>query len=405
MTEALSVLTHLLTKLEESTLLSKVTQLSQYTLQEQNAAKLLLKLSFSDPHPLTNATNRVTSLLATPEDDLTGLPEPHPDESESHVFILGLTALFTSSTDLLLTGALCTEEAYTSCMSLMLATLCPSNIRPLSASYREETQTFSLKTTTQKADLVFVVDNSSSMDRFRTVIPKAASELEDAASSSSLDLCLGVITTDSDLLSDSNQDGAFTQNFLEFKEDLKAGSSGHENESGIFFAEKAMKPKGTFSKAKSPREGASLSFVMITDEPDHYSSHSGTPFNMVENLFFQKSARVHAIVKTDSTDRDYGKTYIELASRTGGRCVSIDDQNALKGFMEQVVHDAETPAPRLTLTQRAMACSIQVKLEESPLPLSPINGWTFDMASNAILFHGKAIADTQNGQVVVTYTF
>ena len=260
-----------------------------------------------------------------------------------------------------------------------------------------------------KADFLFVVDNSISMGGEQQAISDAANEFVNAITKSGLDYSIGTITTDSDTLRDANADGGFTTDLVEYQVDVKPGISGSFIETGIWFAERALQSQaagdvvnGTVTDAGYPRQDASLSVVILSDEPSQYIYRSGSVvFDPKDNLFVQREYTVHAIIEPEF---DEDSQYDDLALETGGSTADIGDTSTFAVIMNNIAREAGGATSAFVLAETPISSTIEVTVNGVAVANSSSNGWEYNVANNSILFNGTAIPG-DGEEVKVEYSY
>ncbi|WP_305461480.1 vWA domain-containing protein [Photobacterium leiognathi] len=170
-----------------------------------------------------------------------------------------------------------------------------------------------------KSDFLFVIDNSGSMGGEQDEISKLTTDFIDTMNETAIDFNVAVITTDSDTL----RGKGFTNDKSQIEKDLKPGTNGSAIEKGIYFAEKALEPTtGTVALVGYPRQGASLSVIIMSDERSQYGSYP-KPFDPKSNLFVDNQYKVYAIVQPQHAK--YSQ-YDDLANATLGKSLNIKEK-------------------------------------------------------------------------------
>jgi hypothetical protein len=85
-----------------------------------------------------------------------------------------------------------------------------------------------------------------------------------------------------------------------------------------------------------------------------------------------------------------GQRYIQLAQATNGALGSICDAN-FAATLQAIQTSILELSTRFILDQIPVVSSIVVQVNGSLVANSAVNGWTYDSAANAIVFHGTAI--------------
>ncbi len=174
---------------------------------------------------------------------------------------------------------------------------------------------------------------------------------------------------------------------------------------GAFFAIIILSDEDDFSDATRP-EG---SWHQQGGVPDH--SYTNPNLETVDSYVSQldtltsstaskRNYNVSAITVTDQTCRDQhggqapssiiGTRYMDMVTKTGGVLGSICDAsyaNSLEMIQKQII-ELSTQFP---LTREPNPSTIMIIVDGKVVPQDSINGWTYDAASNTITFHGTAV--------------
>lgn len=390
----------------------------------------------------TTATDIVNKILGgaalSPDADDNELDNPAEsleDELTSQKFEVFIGVLFVPSSDaiesaeegqilaanvaeatdqVVILGAIVPTELAPAYSGLSKGVASTSNIGAKGTAPVTTSETFTIPQETPKVDFLFVIDNSGSMSDDQDTISDAADTFFKTISGQTLDYKLATITTDSSILRDTNEDGGFTSSEEEFKLDVKPGTGGHYDETGIFYAEEALKDKskgddstGTVIDEGYPRVGAALSIIMFTDEPDFYNSissrNSGTTFDAADNLFIDRNYQVYGILnENQSESRDDG--YVDLINNTNGSYADIRNLQALERIMEQMALESSTASSPVKLTKTPISTSLQVTKNGSEVVKNADNGWQYNEGNKTLSFYGDASL-SPNDDVKVNYLY
>ncbi len=331
--------------------------------------------------------------------------------SEERMFAANVT---TGTDKVVILGAVVPTELAPAYSGLSKGVASTSNIGAKGAAPTTTSETFTIPQETPKVDFLFVIDNSGSMSDDQDTISDAADTFFKTISGQTLDYRLATITTDSSELRDSSEDGGFTSSEDEFKLDVKPGTYGSATETGIYFAEEALKDAskgddstGTVIDEGYPRAGAALSIIMFTDEPDFYndisSRNSGTTFDAADNLFIDRNYQVYGILNEyRSESRDDG--YVDLINNTNGSYADIRNLQALERIMEQMALESSTASSPVKLTKTPISTSLQVTKNGSPVVKNADNGWQYNEGNKTLSFYGDASL-SPNDDVKVNYLY
>ncbi|MEM7180197.1 MAG: Ig-like domain-containing protein [Spirochaetota bacterium] len=284
-----------------------------------------------------------------------------------------------------------------------------------------------------KVDIVWVVDNSSSMSEEQAAVSANAKDFFTSLANKSLDFRLGVLATgsrgsNSDTLNPggekawelwgsgwvtaSNGSKAFSQNVDAVQID------GSGKESGIFFAERALGVKqnpqtyiqnggtNTVKATIIPRADAKLVFIMLSDEGDHYFHYSETAFDPNSNIFVKNNYKVYSIIGLNSETQLPGTcsgsgtsasnantsdtSYYQLASATGGSSGTICT-NDYSSLLNGIASEVAAFSSKYILKKAPISNSLVVKVNGVVARQSESDGWTYKSGANSIVFSGASV--------------
>jgi len=208
------------------------------------------------------------------------------------------------------------------------------------------------------------------------------------------------------------------------------GLDGSGRESGIFFAERSIGGgPSPVSATVTPRVGAKLVFVILSDEGDHYQCYSGgvyksdtysitvngtvitqpcdggVLFDPNNNLFKTRGHRVYTITGLNSSTGQAGTcsasptsaltpntknpAYYNLAKATGGSSSSICNTDYTP-ILENISTQSAAASSSYTLSRKPLSSSIIVKTNGVTITQDANNGWMYNSSSNSIVFSGSA---------------
>ena len=179
-------------------------------------------------------------------------------------------------------------------------------------------------------DVLFVVDNSESMQAEQAQLADNFGAFISAAEALGTDYRIGVTTTDAEahegalqgtpsIVTSANQD--------DFLTNIQVGSGGNKTEKGLLAAQPSLASASGFAPHVRPQ--AILVIIFVSDEPD---SSPGTANTYLESYRSMKPGAperviVHAIVgppKEEGCDgAEYGPAYSWVAEESGGIVASI----------------------------------------------------------------------------------
>ena len=295
-----------------------------------------------------------------------------------------------------------------------------------------------------KADIIFVVDDSGSMEDDQQALRAAAGAMGDVLASAQIDYRLGVARMWApDGMSSNNrgrlEGSGLTANLQEFQREIVVGAQGGWEpglEVGIAAIDRLM-PKtaaGQPVDAHHLREGAATVVIFLSDERDQsmecaacgtcdadrgnrqqfcsepagqgvvddfvakYRSRNAVAFSIVGDL--PNGCRQSG----QRDDFEPGQGYVEIANGTGGQFGS------LCGDMSQNLRDVARVATGVASAYRLStvpaSASLQVAIGPAghgrAIPRSRVNGFDYDAVQNSVVFYGDA-RPKDGDEVVIGY--
>lgn len=267
-------------------------------------------------------------------------------------------------------------------------------------------------------DILFVVDNSGSMQQEQQNLATNFGQFIQFTTSLDIDYHIGVITTD------TSENGAFVAPFIAnsgpattpdpttaFVQAVNVGTSGSATEKGLETAVLALsEPAISTTNAGFLRDHALLSVIYVTDEDDHSDGDVG---DWVDRLLEVKGYDANAVLASaiagdvpagcsgDGGSAQAGKRYYDVVAGLGGVYASICTPDWAV-TMEQLGTGTFAALTRFELSRRPDTATLTVTVDGQPVPEDELNGWTFDPASNSVTFHGTSVPESGE-QIEISY--
>lgn len=298
----------------------------------------------------------------------------------------------------------------------------------------------------RKIDVLFVVDNSGSMNSSQTALANNFPSFINHFNSKGYDYRIAVTTSDAFYGDQFVSSGCSLCNINQTK--FKSGTTPkiHILESttpnieaafaqNIYVGTSGSGDERAFSSFKAAlnsslnvgfhRPNAFLSVIIVSDEEDFSHNdinfnesyaqptlHSIASYKTYLEGFTSGQANTDFHVSTISildsacrnslgSGRKIGTRYMQLADATGG------SKNSICSTFDSVLnnistHIAEQIKAQFFLTRAPIVTSIRVIIEGILIPEDAINGWTYDAATNSVSVHGTY---TPAGGASVTINF
>lgn len=382
---------------------------SEQTFAGLGAITKQMTLSFSGevgPTP-TNLTLSLAELFGANKDNgtVSNWPAGNTDEVHSTEYVMYLTVIYVNEQQVVVMASVISNEASEGYTHLLRSSTTPTNITLNGLDLDDDSQRFTALGGGGLADFLFVVDDSGSMSTSQEAVRNAATVFAESMASSGLNFEIATITTDRTVaFRDTLQNGAFTSDLEEYKNDVTPGTSGSNTERGIYNAERSLLSTslgdgedGIVTQVGHPRTGAGFSVIIISDEPSQYPN-SG--FNPDANLFIERGYRVYSIVNT--SDNSISQ-YDDLANASGGTVADIGNIDNFQDIFQEIATLAGAASSRFSLDYTPIESSITVETNGREQTRSNSNGWQYVIGSNSILFKGSSIPD-EGASVKVSYS-
>ncbi len=282
-----------------------------------------------------------------------------------------------------------------------------------------------------EADILFVVDDSGSMEDEQAALVDGFDGFIAKASQWEVNYHVGVVTPDvakAGALEVDPVPFVDPTNWPFFAELASVGIDGSGDEKGLTTAWMAFQPSmvsplGT--NAGFLRNDALLAIVWVSDEDDHSDAPVGSYLEFFQTLKPEGTVRGYAIVGDPSWTSESGggcggglesggvwgpqqgafpgDRYVEAAEKMGGSWFSICEFGAETGtpILEQIGEDAFQPVHVFPLSEPAIAETITVLVNDLPCE----DGWAYDEAQNAVIFdlEGGPCFPGPGAEVTVNY--
>ncbi len=293
-----------------------------------------------------------------------------------------------------------------------------------------------------KADIIWVVDDSGSMEDDQEAVRAAADAMEEVLTSAQVDYRLGVARMFAEDENDRRrgrlEGGGFTRDLEEFKETIVVGADGGWEpglETGILALDRLSPPTpaGAAEDEDLLREDAAPIIIFMSDERDQAvecaacgacDAQEGESFfcadpqgQQVIDRFVEdynnRGATTFAIVGDLPTgcrqtgqrdDFEPGQGYVEVANATGGQFGSLCGD--MRQNLEDVARAATGVASAYQLRFVPASATIRVAIGPAGsgrvIERSRENGFDYDAVTNKIIFFGDALP-AKGDEVVVGY--
>ena len=241
-----------------------------------------------------------------------------------------------------------------------------------------------------KVDIIFVIDNSGSMNNEQTSISNNAYTFINELDINNIDYKIAVITTDNPDFRGDVITYSTTNKVSEFQTQIVAGTHGDPTEMGMEMAMQCTSsgndgdPLGEFM-----RSDANLAIVIISDENDYSPDSVQNYVSHFKSLkTFSNMVTVHAVagdVPTNICHAQPGYDYKDATLQTGGLFISICDSDWASSLKNLAV-STSNGSREFLLSDQAIEGSMTVWING----IENLQDWIFDSASNSIVFTSNA---------------
>ncbi|MFT5585509.1 MAG: hypothetical protein ACI9VR_003101 [Cognaticolwellia sp.] len=242
-------------------------------------------------------------------------------------------------------------------------------------------------------DVLFVVDNSPSMEEEQERLQSSFEVFAEVLSTSLADFRVGIVSTD------VGEEGALRGQFDRDTPELSAafaqaaavGVSGDREEQGLECAWLATE------NTDFTRKGARLNVVVLSDEDDHSPASVAVYMQQFQRHAGDAGFVLHAIVGDEplgcvsqGSAADAGVRYIESAETTGGYRDSIC-QVDYGEILERIGLQVAGLGDSFYLGELPQPDTLEVRVDSVLIPGREQDGWTYEPDENAVRFHGRAV--------------
>ena len=430
--------------------ISSTSIISSNTVNINNGGTVVYDMTLTTNTPMkpTDVSNHLIQEIGTnvANGSVSNLPLPQGSETTSTDFRAIVQVTYNQYGSEMIGVGVTTATTYTNNQAIISTFLNGSNLIVTGTTLVDKTDTFT-GTPDPKVDFIWVVDNSGSMEQEQSSVINNSITFFNKLNGKHLDFRLGVLATGStgtnyNTLSPGGKKAweLWGTGWVN-KTDLNAaltfqsnvdivGLDGSGRESGIFFAERSIGGgPSPVSATVTPRVGAKLVFVILSDEGDHYQCYSGgvyksdtysitvngtvitqpcdggVLFDPNNNLFKTRGHRVYTITGLNSSTGQAGTcsasptsaltantknpAYYNLAKATGGSSSSICNTDYTP-ILENISTQSAAASSSYTLSRKPLSSSIIVKTNGVTITQDANNGWMYNSSSNSIVFSGSA---------------
>ncbi len=293
-------------------------------------------------------------------------------------------------------------------------------------------QTFQGSITSNKVDILWIIDNSGSMLTKQQNLATSFNSFMSTFTTKNYDFRMAIVTTDTRSTGAGGQDGNFqgaptvidnnTANFeTTFQANVVVGATGDPNAKALDAINLSMSTaKLAGTNAGFLRSGAKLIVIVLTDADDNDSTAT-----VASTIAFLDS------IKPDTTDSATGRSidnytvnvaidnqsdpgptpcvgsedgvdFRDIATQTGGAIMDICAGDFSAGLSELSENIAQFVS-QVLLKFEPQLSTLSVVVDGVEVPNDATNGYTYVAANNKIVFNGTAIP-SQNSTISVTYT-
>lgn len=256
-------------------------------------------------------------------------------------------------------------------------------------------------------DVLFVIDNSCSMEEEQRALRDNFGSFIQYFTGSGLDYHVGVVSTDMDnrqergkLILDNSGPERYIDNTMSetdaiesFRQRATLGVNGSGTEAGLDASMTALTTERYSTNDGFYRDSASLSIVVISDEPDQSGTSVNEYVNWIRGLKTDEEYTVlfSGIVGPDHTTcatAERGTGYIEVTNQLGGVLWPICDED-YSSVLEELGLRAAGLKQEFFLSLVPVESTIAVSVEDTSGVVTEFaagSDWTYSRTRNSITF-------------------
>ncbi len=287
---------------------------------------------------------------------------------------------------------------------------------------------------TDQVDILWVVDNSNSMEEEQILVADGFARFIRAVGSSTVDFHIGLVTTDMDLGNEDRGKLVGNPSYLtvqddyqdEFMSRVRVGIEGSDKERGLQAAYYALTSEEVAdSNAGFLRESAVLAIVFVSDEDDCSDENAladdvtgdecydpDTPLvsskDYIDSFYDIKGDDGRVVVSSivgpmaeDGCENTWpGHRYMAVAENLDGLVADIC-QTDYGDIMDDIGSRISGPTHVFYLTHEAVPDSIEVIVDEEQIYSDPEDGWQYDAEFAALRFDGDYVPEL--GSTIYVY--
>ena len=250
-----------------------------------------------------------------------------------------------------------------------------------------------------EADILFVVDDSTSMDDEQAALALYGGTLIWTLEDSATSWHIAVITTTSPALRGAVITHDTPDPASEFATQITPGTGGAHDEKGIEMAYGALHQEAAPGTAFF-RDSARLIVIFISDEEEQSDTvdpwDAAAYFQTIKDPRMVLAHSVTALSGDGCEVESYGTRYAQLTSMVGGLRIPIC------GSWDAIVDDLANASivllDRFALSRKALEDTIEVRVDGNIA-----TGWSYDEATNEVVFDLKAAVPEAGAEVSITY--
>lgn len=296
--------------------------------------------------------------------------------------------------------------------------------------------TFQGSTANNKVDILWVIDNSGSMDTKQANLATGFDSFAQLFVNKGFDFHMAIVSTDTYATNHApiaGQAGLFqgapsvitnaTPSFSNtFKANVQLGRNGNSDAKALDAIELSLSPALlNGANAGFLRADAHLAVIILSDSDDYNSTATETSvrnfldgikpdkFDVISRTY-KKNYTISGVI-VDQTNPanttcpapfDDGVKLRSIALATNGSVASICEANFGPG-LTQISQKIAEAITEIKLGQEPDVSTISVFFNGVAVAKDNVNGWSYSATGNKILFHGSAIP-TDNTSISIGYT-